>query len=429
MKVQVTESGTWRRTLEIEAPAEAVEARLQAAYKKYSKSLNLPGFRKGRVPVGIVKAQFGRSIQAEVLQEMVEEFYREASQAEGLQPVSEASIEDVNFEEGQPLTFKASVDVKPDLHIEHYKGLKVIRPVFRVESRHVETQLRAIQEENATEQVVERPAALGDVLMTDIQELDPSGLPLIGRKQEDREIRLGGDAEAANHDLDNQLVGIAAGEVRQIRVTHSDDHTGPGQAGREVRFQVTAKEIREHTLPELDDELAKDVGDFESMEALKERIQTDLQERADALSRRRLEENLVDALIRQNAFEIPESMVENTLDNLVESYKQEHDGHDHDIDEDAIRQEGREGAIRSVRRFLLLDAIASQEGVETTDGDIDTHLESLSERHNIEGPRLRQLLRRSGQLERIESDLQNEKIFSFLIEQTKVEDVEEAADG
>lgn len=429
MKVQVTDSGTWRRTLEIEVPVEVVETRLQDAYRKYSKSLDLPGFRKGKVPVRVVRAQFGKSIQGEVLQKMIEEFYREASQEKGLKPVSEASIEEVQFEERQPLTFKASVDIKPSLDLEHYKGLKVIRPVFKVESQHVEAQLRAIQEEKATEQVVERSAALGDVLVTDIQELDPSGLPIIGTKQEDRELRLGGDAENVNHDLENQLVGIVAGEMRQIQVTHSDDHTDSNQAGREVCFQVTAKEIRERILPDLNDELAKDVGDFESIELLKEHIHTDLKQRSNALSRQRLEENLVDALIRENTFEIPDSMVENTLDNMVETYKREHDGHDHEINEDDIRQRGREGAIRNVRRFLLLDAIGGQEGMETTDKDVAQHLENLSERHDIEGSRLRQILSKSGQLERIESELQNEKIFSFLIEQAKVEDVEESADG
>ena len=160
MNVQVTESGTWRRTLEIEAPAEDVDKRLNDAYRKYSKTLNLPGFRKGKIPLSVVKQQFGPAIQGEVVQEMVEEFYREASEAEGIQPVSQASIDDINFEEGQPLVFKASVDVRPEITVETYKGLKVTRPVFAVEDEHVEGRLRYMQEESATEQVVERAADL-----------------------------------------------------------------------------------------------------------------------------------------------------------------------------------------------------------------------------------------------------------------------------
>ena len=124
--------------------------------------------------------------------------------------------------------------------------------------------------------MVDRPAALGDVLVADLQELDVSGLPIIGRRQEDRTFLIGGP-NATSHDLDNQLVGVSAGEERHVRLVHAEDHTNPGLAEQEVRFQVTAKEVRERNLPELDDEFAKDIGDFESLDGLKTRIRDDLQ--------------------------------------------------------------------------------------------------------------------------------------------------------
>lgn len=426
MKVQMTESGTWRRTLEVEVAAEAVEERFQVAYKTYSKSLNLPGFRKGRVPVNIVKARFGKAIQGEVLQNLLEEFYRKASEAEGLQPVSEATIEEVDYDAGKPLTFKASVDIRPELTVKNYRGLRATRPVFKLEEAHVEEQLHFLQNQNATEQVVDRPAALGDVLVADLQELDASGLPIIGRRQEDQTFLIGGP-NTASHDLDNQLVGMSAGEERHVRLV--EDHTHPDPAGQEVRFQVTAKEVRERDLPELDDEFAKDIGDFESLDGLKTHIRDDLQARADYTSRRRLHENIIDALIRQNDFEIPGSMVENYLNTLVETYEKEHAGHDHDIDVDAVRRENREGALRSVKRYLLLEGVAKQEDIKVTEGDTEKHLEGLSERHNVEGSRLRQILSRSGQLERMESELLEQKTLDFLVEQGKIEDVEEAVEA
>ena len=209
MKVQMTESGAWRRTLDVEVPTEAVEERFQAAYKTYSKSLNLPGFRKGKVPVNVVKARFGKAIQGEVLQKPMEEFYREASQAQDLHPVSEATIEEVDYDEGRPLKFKASVDIKPELLAKGYKNLKVTRPIFKVEETHIEEHLHLLQNQNATEQVVHRSANLGDILVADIQELDASGLPIIGSKQEDRTFQIGPlrrddechkDHDRANHD-------------------------------------------------------------------------------------------------------------------------------------------------------------------------------------------------------------------------------------
>lgn len=453
MNVQVTESGTWRRTLEIEAPAEDVDKRLNDAYRKYSKTLNLPGFRKGKIPLSVVKRQFGSAIQGEVVQEMVEEFYREASEAEGIQPVSQASIDDINFEEGQPLVFKASVDVRPEITVETYKELKVTRPVFAVEDEHVEGRLRYMQEESATEQVVERAADLDDVVFADVEELDEGGSPVPDHGSEDQSIRLFKTEDGKPTDLAEQLMGISAGESREVKITrpvqdehdHEDcdhdhdpnDHEGhdhddhdhedqdEGLKEETVMFRVTAKEIRERELPELDDELAQDVGGVETLDELKTQIRNEMQAQYDQMIRQRVEENLMDALIEENPFEIPDSMVENYLDGMIESYKREQAGHDQGIDEDALREEGRDQAERGVKRFLLLDAVADQENIEVTDDDLDKHLEEMSQRHNIEGPRLRQILSRTEQLDQIESEIKTQKTFDFLIDNADVEDVEE----
>ncbi len=441
MNVQVTESGTWRRTLEIEAPAEDVDKRLNDAYRKYSKTLNLPGFRKGKIPLSVIKRQFGPAIQGEVVQEMVEEFYREASEAEGIQPVSQASIDDINFEEGQPLVFKASVDVRPEITVETYKGLKVTRPVFAVEDEHVDGRLRYMQEESATEQVVERAADLDDVVFADVEELDEGGSPVADHRSEDQSIRLFKTEDDKPTDLAEQLMGISAGESREIKITRPvqdehdhedcdhdhDDHEDHDEGPKEetVMFRVTAKEIRERELPELDDELAQDVGGVETLDELKTQIRDEMEAQYEQVIRQRVEENLMDALIEENPFEIPDSMVENYLDGMIESYKQEQAGHDQDIDEDALREEGRDQAERGVKRFLLLEAVADQENIEVTDDDLDKHLEEMSQRHNIEGPRLRQILSRTEQLDQIESEIKTEKTFDFLIDNADVEDVEE----
>ena len=434
MNVQVTESGTWRRTLEIEAPAEDVDKRLNDAYRKYSKTLNLPGFRKGKIPLSVVKRQFGPAIQGEVVQEMVEEFYREASEAEGIQPVSQASIDDISFEEGQPLVFKASVDVRPEITVETYKELKVTRPVFAVEDEHVESRLRYMQEESATEQVVERAADLDDVVFADVEELDEDGSPVADHRSEDQSIRLFKTEDDKPTELAKQLMGISAGESREVTITRpvqdepdQEDHEDRDEEPKEetVMFRVMAKEIRERELPELDDDLAQDVGGVASLDELKTQIRDEMQTQYDQMIRQRVEENLMDALIEENPFEVPDSMVENYLDGMIESYKREQAGHDQDIDEDAIRESGRDQAERGVKRFLLLDAVADQEKIEVTGEDLDEHLEEMSQRHNIEGPRLRQILGRTEQLDQIESDIKTQKTFDFLIDNADVEDVEE----
>ena len=419
MKVEVTEAGEWRRTIEVEVPAEDLEKRFDTSYRSYSKSLNIPGFRKGRVPIALVKKRFGKAIQGEVLQEAMQEFLREASRSEGLHPVSEATIEDVDFDEGAPLRFKATFEIKPELKVQNHKGMKVTRPFTPLKDDHISQHLKYLQNQNAAEQQVDRPAAVGDVLSADIQEVDEGGIPLVGRSQEDQTFLLGGP-DGKTNELDEQLLGITAGEERRVMLTHSDDE----QAGQEVRFQVKAKEVRERQLPELDDEFAKDVGDYESLDKLEERIRENFQARADYMSKSRLEENIVDALIRENDFEVPESMVANYLDSVVESAKKQHEDHDHEIDEEQIRNANRDNAYRSIRRYLLLEAVAKQESLEVTDEDERARVERMAENYNIDGDRMRQMLDRTGQFDRLRSELLEERTLAFLIEQANVEDVE-----
>ena len=323
--------------------------------------------------------------------------------------------------------------------METYKGLKVTRPVFAVEDEHVEDRLRYMQEESATEQVVERAADLDDVVFADVEELDEGGSPLADHRSEDQSIRLFKTEDDKPTELAEQLMGISAGESREVTITrpvqdehdHEDcDHDDHDEEPKEetAMFRVMAKEIRERELPELDDELAQDVGGVETLEELKTQIRNEMQTQYDQVIRQRVEENLMDALIEGNPFEIPDSMVENYLDGMIESYKREQAGHDQGIDEDALREEGRDQAERGVKRFLLLDAVADQENIEVTDDDLDKHLEEMSQRHSIEGPRLRQILSRTEQLDQIESELKTQKTFDFLLDNADVEDVEEVED-
>ena len=430
MKVEVTESGAWRRTLEIEVPRADIDERLKAAYKDYGKSLNLPGFRKGKVPVSIVKARFGPAILDEVIEKTKEECYREASQEKGLQPVSQATIEESSYEDGEPLKFKASVDVRPELDLKNYKGLKVVRPVFKVEESYIDSQLNGMREQNATEKQVERKAQLGDVVQADFVELDEDGSEIADRAQSDRMFLIGGPN--ANHDLDNQLVGIEVGETRDVRYTHTHEQEEgepheqeEGEPHEhEIRFRVTVKEIRERELPELDDEFAKEAGPFNSLEELKTRIREDTQAQADSASRGRLIENIVEELIAKNEFEVPHSMVESYLDNFVEQLKRERQVEELE-DEENLREQAKPGALRGVKRYLILEEITEKESIEVFEEDLDKHLETMSERNHVESARIRQILAKSGQLDRMKSDLLDDKVFDFLIEQAKVEDVEE----
>ena len=413
--------------MEVEVPAATVEARLQAAYLNYSKTLNLPGFRKGKIPLNIVKSRFGKAIEGEVLNDLIPEAYDQAWRTSGIEPVSQPVIDDVAYTSGESLRFKASLEVKPEIEARNYTGLRVTRPAYPVRDSHVERHIRGLREQSAEDRSVERPAQLGDLLVADLQELDASGVPILGRRVEDRTIFIGGE-RTFSHDFDNQMIGVAKGEERRVRFTYNRDLQDPDLAGREMAFSMTVKDVRERILPALDDEFAKDHG-AETFKALEDRIREGLQAQADYVARRRIETNLLSALIQENPFDPPEAMVENALNAMVEDYKKEHEGHDHPIDEAHVREQGRDLAVYQVRTHLLIEAVAQKEGIAVTDEEMDERIRQIAEagRQGLEA--VKRALQRNQQLDRIRRDLVAEKTIQFLIDRAQIEEVEEVPEG
>ena len=426
-KVNVSEGEGGRRTLEVEVPAATVEARLQAAYANYSKTLNLPGFRKGKIPLSIVKSRFGKVIEGEVLNDLIPEVYDQAWRTSGIAPISQPVIDDVAYASGEPLRFKASLEVKPDIEVRNYTGLRATRPVYPARDGDVERQVRTLRERSAEDHSVERPVQLGDLVVADLQELDASGVPILGRRYENRTLLIGGE-RTFSHDFDNQMLGVAKGEERRVRFTYNRDLQDAELAGKEMLFSVAVKDVRERVLPALDDEFAKDHG-AETLQALQERIREGLKAQADYVARRRLETSLLSALIQENPIDPPEAMVENTLDAIVEDYKKEHEGHDHAIDEDQVREQSRDLAAYQVRTHLLLEAVAQKEGVAVSDEEVDERIRRMAEANQQSFETVKRLLQRNRQVDRIRQDLVTEKTLQFLIDRAQIDEVEEVPEG
>lgn len=426
-KVNVTEGEGGKRTLEVEIPAATVEARLQAAYLNYSKTLHLPGFRKGKIPLSVVKSRFGKAIEGEVLNDLIPEFYDQAWKTSGMEPISQPVIDDVAYASGESLRFKASLEVKPEIEARNYTELRATRPVYPVRDSDVERHIRGLRERSAEDRSVERPAQLGDLLVADLQELDASGVPILGHRYEDRTLLIGGE-RTFSHDFDNQVIGVAKGEERRVRFTYNRDLQDSDLAGKEMAFSVTVKDVRERILPALDDEFAKDHG-AETLKALEDRIRQGLQAQADYVARSRLEASLLSALIQENPFDPPEAMVENALNTIVEDYRKEHEGHDHPIDEAQIREQSRDLAVYQIRTHLLLEAMAKKEGIAVADEEVDERIRRMAEANRQGFEAVKRALQRNRQLDRIRRDLVTEKTLRFLIDRAQIDEVEEVPEG
>ena len=406
MKTQITEKGQWARELAVEVEAVRIDDAVNKALRRYQKRLEIPGFRKGKVPLRIIEVRLGSSIRGEVLGDILPSLLEEAVREAGLRPAAPPKISQLEHEPGGSLTFTAELEVWPEIKAEHYENLAATRMVHEVAAEEIDENLADLRRHHATERVVERPAANGDVLVADLQRLDDSGLPIIGDKYEKRHILIG-DENALSPEFEEALVGMSAGEERKVRFAYRDDLPNEHLAGQTAHFAVAAHEVRERTLPELDDEFAKDLGEqFQTLDDLRQHLSGQIQQRWEYMAQQRLRSELVSQLILKNDFELPESMVDNYLDSL----EREHADQDHDH---SPSDEEREQATRQLKSYLLLESVREQVGVEVTDEEF---AQFAGERAALAGVQPSDLQ----DAEELRRELENQKVFELLIAKAKI---------
>ena len=419
MKTNVVEKGKWERELEVEISAERIETELTSAYRKYQKRLDVPGFRKGKVPLRIIKARFGDSIRGEVISDLLPTFLEEATREEGLVPAAPPSITKLEHEPGGDLTFTATLDIWPEVEVENYEELEATRMVHEVDDEEVEGQLKALQDQQASERSVERPLEEGDVLLADLQRLDDSGVPIIGERFEERRFLIGEEG-APSPDFEEALIGIQAGEERAVRFTYREDLPNEELAGTEDHFNVSAREVHERILPELDDEFAKDVSDqYETLDDLRRHITEQISQRWEYLSNQRLRSELIEQLVEKNPFDPPASMVENYLQSMRREQEGENHDHDHDHDHDhEPSDEEREMAERRLKSYLLIEGVRKRAEIEVGEEDFEEYLEQRAGEIGLQA----EDLKRSPRLDDLRRELEEKKVFDLLIEKAEIKE-------
>ncbi len=419
MKINVTEKGQWGREIEVEVEASRVEKELDKALRKYQRQLEIPGFRKGKVPLKVVKSRFGESIRGEVIGDLLPALVEEATREAGLAPAAPPQISKLDHEPGGDLTFTATLDIWPEIEVENYEKLDATRMVHEVADEEITEQLEELRRRQATEQAVERPLGKGDVLIADLQRLDEGAVPVIGERFEERYFLIG-DENAPSPEFEEGLVGMIAGQERKVSFSYREDLPNEELAGKTEHFDVTAREVRERSLPELDDEFAKDVGEqFQTIAELREHISNQIQERWSAMAEQLLRSDLVGQLIEKNEFELPESMVENYLKSMkreqqAQGHDDDHDDHDHDDSEHT--DEEREQAVRRLKSFLLIEGVRKAAKVEITDEEFEAFAAERAEQGGIK----LEDMQRSGRVDDLRRELEEKKVFDLLGEKAKI---------
>ncbi|MYI63428.1 MAG: trigger factor [Gemmatimonadetes bacterium] len=410
VKTQVTEKGQWARELAVEVEAARIDDAVNKALRRYQKRLEIPGFRRGKVPLRIVEARFGSSIRGEVLGDLLPSLLEEATREAGLRPAAPPKISQLDHEPGGNLTFTADFDICPESAPEHYETLPATRMVHAVADEEIGENLEELRRRHATEQAVERPLANGDVLVADLQRLDDSGLPVIGDKYEKRHILIG-DEDALSPEFEEALVGMSAGEERKIRFAYREDLPNEQLAGQTAHFAVAAHEVRERTLPELDDEFAKDLGEqFQTLDDLRQHLSEQIQQRWEYMAQQRLRSELINQLILKNDFELPDSMIDNYLDSL----EREQADHDHDQDHRHSDEE-RTQATRQLKSYLLLESVRQQAGVEVTDEELAQFAAERAARAGVQPADLQNA-------EGLRRELEDQKVIELLIAKAEIKE-------
>jgi trigger factor len=420
MKVDVKELEGCKRRLEVEAPLDLVQREWERAYGRVQRQASLPGFRKGHVPRSLVKLHFAAEVRREVAEHLIPAAYKQAVEERKLEPVSEPDLEDVRLEEDAPLSFVAVIEVKPTIELGDYTGVPVQHAPVPVSDEDVQQTLDGMREQQAQFRSVDRAAAPGDLVMVDYtlhpQAHDPTSAT-------GYQFLVGGGGVLP--EIDQAVAGMRAGEPREVALRFADDHRIESLRGKPGTARVTVTEVKEKVLPDLDDEFAKSLGEFESLEAVRAEVRRQLEARRAADERRALEDKVVDAVAARHEFVVPDAMVMRQVAHQMEHARERmrRQGIDPERvpwDYDKLIPELRPGAERGVRRALLLDAVAAKEGIAPTEGDVDAEVEKIAAASGRPLVAIRRMMEKSGELEGLQHALRERRTLDFLVQHANV---------
>ena len=411
-----------KREIQVEIPAEEVTRETDTLVQKYQKLARLPGFRRGHVPASIIRQRFSEDIKSEVVDALVPRYFRQATDKQGLIPVSQPRVSDLHIHDGEPLRFKASFEVMPEVKVEGYKELRVDKPAVSVTDEDVEQALKSLQEQHATFTAMEGcPLADGDFAQVSLdgQPKDGEGKPV---HMDDILVEIGG--KGTMPEFTENLRGASAGDQRTFDVVYPQDFSDQRLAGKTFTYAVKIGAIKLKSLPELNDEFAKELGDFADLNEVRKKIREGMEAERTHEAEHQAKDKLVAELVKRNDFELPEALVDRQIDLRLERglralAAQGMKAEDiKKMDLNRLRAGQREQALQEVKASLLLDKIAEEEKIEVSDAEIDREVEALAKQSKQTPEAIRARLTRDGALDRIRNRIRNDKTLDFLYRQS-----------
>jgi len=411
-----------RREIAVEIPVEEVNRETASLIEKYQKLARIPGFRRGHVPASIIRQRFSEDLKSDVVEALVPRYFRKEADKQGLIPVSQPQVTDLQLKDNEPLRFKASFEVMPEIKVEGYKELRAEKTEVTVTDEEVEQSLNSVREQHATFTSVEgRALADGDYAQVSLD-----GKPKDG---EDKPVHMDEVlVEIAGKntmpEFTENLRGASPGDERVFEVTYAADATEQRLAGKTFTYTVKVQSIKQKTLPELDDQFATQLGEFKTLDEVRQRIREGMESERKHAAEHEAKDKLVAELVKRSEFEVPEALVDRQIDVRLERglralAAQGMKAEDiKKMDLNRLRVGQREQALQEVKASLVLDKIAEEEKIEVSDEEINREIDALATQSKQTPEAIRARLTRDGALDRIRNRIRSEKTLDFLYRQS-----------
>ena len=426
MSLQVEKLEHNMAKLTIEVSAEEVEKALQAAYLKERSKISLPGFRKGKVPRQMIEKMYGPEVfYDEAANRMISEAYAKAYDESELEIASQPTIDIVQLEKGKPFIFTAEVAVKPEVTLGDYKGVEVPKTEITVTDEDVEAELKKEQEKNSrTISVEDRAAQLNDIVTIDF-EGSVDGVPFDGGQATEYPLTLGSNTFIPG--FEEQLVGAKVGDDVDVKVTFPEEYQAKELAGKEAIFKCAVKKIEAKELPELDDDFAKDVSEFDTLAEYKEHVKTNLEDKKANEAKRAKEDAAVDKVIENAQMDIPEAMLMTQCRQMLDDFSRRMQSQGLSMDQyfqftgmtaDKMMEDMKPQALKRIQTRLVLEKVAEVENIQPTEEEVNEEIAKMAEAYKMEADKLKELLGER-ELEQMKKDMAVQKAVTVIADAAK----------
>ena len=411
VSTEVTSISNCKKSLKITIPAAEISKIRDQQFKVVQKEAQIQGFRKGRAPRHMVQNYYQGTIEKYTLDAALQKGYEDGLRESKVIPIAEPEFKNFDYDSEKNLVMEVDVEIYPEIELKKYTGIKIEKEVFKIDNEDVDNSINYLRKQKATIAPVEGHAEEGHYVTVTMQEVDETGFPLVGKKYDDIRIQLG--ENKFDPDIEKQVLGLKVGDEKVVEKVYDEKIAQKNLAGKRERYRVKIEKIENEELPELNDVFIKELNyeNVDNIEDLQNQIRKNLEAHWGQESEQRFYHKMAHELLQLNSFNVPDSVVERYLDQMVEDIR----NRDKNVDIEAVRKNYRTDAVFNIKWFYLKEKIAEAENLRAEEEDFNKYLES------VEDNKLRDLYRQNKDLKkRIMNDIFEKKIFDFLLDNSKI---------